>query len=90
MAAGFSVWSESELEDFWGSVKRHGYRDSDFEITQNPDPTTGAGVQAITGTVTVRCKSSRVSRTYKAGFGSTWPAQVDQDLSSGVFGKRTA
>jgi len=90
MADGFSVWGGSELEDFWGSVKRHGYRDEDFEITQRPDPTTGAGVQAITGTVTVRCKPSGVERTYKAGYGSTWPAEVDQDLARGVLGKRSA
>lgn len=90
MAEGFSVWSDSELEDFWGSVNRHGYRNADFEITQKPNPTSGAGVQAVTGTVTVRCKRSGVERTYRAGYGSTWPAEVDQDLARGVFGKRTA
>lgn len=89
MAKGFSVWSDSELEDFWGSVKRHGFGNADFEISQNPDATTGPEVQAITGTVTVRCKTSGVKRTYKAGYNSTWPAEVDQDLARGVFGKRS-
>ena len=90
MAKAFSVVGASELEDFWGSVKRHKYRDSDFELTEKADETRGTGVQAVTGTVTIRCKSSGVERTYKAGYGSTWPAQVDQDLSRGVFRKRSA
>ena len=81
---------DSEKQDFYSSIKQHGFQENDFELTQQREPTSGTGIYAITGTVTIRCKPNEREKTYKAGHGSSWPSQFHDDLASGVFGKASA
>ncbi|MDE2260746.1 MAG: hypothetical protein KGK17_10545 [Betaproteobacteria bacterium] len=77
---------DSERQDFYSSIKQHGFQENDFELTQQRDPTSGTGIYAITGTVTIRCKLNGKENTYRAGHGSSWPSQFHNDLAQGVFG----
>jgi hypothetical protein len=86
MAAGFSVLSDSEAEDFHSSIKQLGFNAKDFELSQASAPPSGGGIQPIVGTVTVKRKSTGSSKTYQAGHGSSWPASFHDDLRKGVFG----
>jgi len=81
---------DSEKQDFYFSIKSHGFQENDFELTQQRDPTSGTGIYAITGMVTIRCKPNGREKTYKAGHGSSWPSQFHDDLACGVFGKASA
>jgi hypothetical protein len=86
MAEGISVIEDDELEDFHASIEAQGYDKDDFELTQSANPTSAGSVSAVTGTVTVRRKSTGAKRSYPAGHDSAWPATFDDDLESGVFG----
>lgn len=86
MVAGFSVLSDSEVEDFYSSIKQLGFKDNDFEMSQTPAPLSGGGIQPIVGTVTVKRKSTGANKTYQAGHGSSWPASFHDELKKGVFG----
>lgn len=86
MSNGFSVLSEDEAEDFYSSVKDLGFKEKDFELLQTPSPVSGSGIQRIAGTVTVKRKSTGVTRTYQAGNGSTWPASFHDELRAGAYG----
>lgn len=88
--SGFNVLHDDEIDDFWAAVKQYGFQEKDFELKQISDPTRGSGLQAVTGSVTVRCKVSGIEKTYAAGHGSSWPAQFHDDLAHGVFGRRSA
>ncbi len=77
--------SDSEMQDFEAAIRSAGFTPSDFnpvavEDERSPEP------QPITGTVTVNRESAGEAKTYKAGYGSTWVAEFEQDLRSGVFG----
>jgi hypothetical protein len=86
MAEGITVLDEDEVEDFHASIEDLGYDKADFELTEKPDPTPGGSVEVVTGSVTVRRKSTRAKRTYAVGDGPSWPATFHNDLEQGVFG----
>ena len=77
---------DSEKEDFEQAIRNKGFSLDDFELTEKRDPAQGAGVHAITGTVTIKRKSSGAKKSYQAGHGSAWPAEFENDLRRGVFG----
>lgn len=87
MAEGHTVLSSSEVDDLRASLKQFGYAEADFESTQTRDPTPPAPVSPISGTVTIKRKSTGQTRTYAAGHGSSWPATFHDELLRGVFGK---
>lgn len=77
--------SESERQDFWGTVVGAGFSEDDFDLKENEDKPTGS-IYAITGTVTVGRKSTGVSRQYSAGHATAWLEDFDAELRGRVFG----
>lgn len=86
MSNGFSVLSEDEIADFYSSIKDLGFKEKDFELSQTRAPVSGTGIQTIAGTVTVKRKSTGVTRTYEAGHSFSWPASFHDELTAGTFG----
>lgn len=77
--------SESEMQDFEAAILAAGFDTSDFnpvavEDERSPEP------QPVTGTVTVNRESTGEAKTYRAGHGSIWVAEFEQDLKAGLFG----
>ncbi|MEJ1959353.1 MAG: hypothetical protein WDM70_07920 [Nitrosomonadales bacterium] len=58
---------DSEKQDFYSSIKSHGFQENDFELTQQRDPTSGTGIYAITGMVTIRCKPNERGKNLQGG-----------------------
>jgi len=77
----------SEMDDFHSSIERRGFQQDDFELTEQREPASGTATYSIRGTITIRYKPNGKERIYKTGHGSSWPAQFDDDLAGGVFGK---
>ena len=77
---------DSEREDFEQAIRDKGFDLDDFELIENRDPPRGGEVHAITGTLTIKRRSTGLERTYQAGYGSAWPAEFSDDLNNGVFG----
>jgi hypothetical protein len=67
----------TEKQDFEAIVADAGFPKEDFELTE-----TGF----ITGVVTVRRKSTGVSRQYSAGSQKIWLSYFQADLRGGKFG----
>ena len=82
----FTLVSKSEREDFAASLKKLGYSTNDFELAELPAQALGAGIQAIHGEVIITRSSTKVQRHYRAGHGSSWPAEFEDDLSHRAFG----
>lgn len=76
---------KSEREDFRNSIKSVGLDPSDFELIEKEDLPSGT-IYRLTGTVTIRRRSNKREKTYRAGHGSSWPAEFDCDLKKKVFG----
>lgn len=76
----------SEREDFEQAIRAKGFELDDFELIEKRDPPGGGEIHAITGTVTIKRKSSGIERSYRAGHRSAWPAEFRDDLNNGVFG----
>lgn len=77
---------DSEKEDFEQAVRDNGFAVDDFELIEQQDLPSGGEIYAITGTVTIKRKSSGIEKTYRAGHGSTWPTEFSDDLNVGTFG----
>ncbi|MBK8113869.1 MAG: hypothetical protein IPK44_04605 [Candidatus Accumulibacter sp.] len=77
---------ESERQDIFALVAQRGYSKDDFELVDMEDTPTTVGIYAITGTVTVRRKSTGISRQYSAGHAKAWLADFDTELRGHVFG----
>lgn len=83
MVQKFFLVGEDEIADFHGSLKLFGFSTDDFELSE----TVTQSVGTISGTMTVSRCSSGVTKSYTAGHSSSWPAEVDDDLRHGIFGK---
>lgn len=81
---------DSEMQDYYSAIRHLGFQENDFELTQQRDPTSGTGIYSITGAVTIRRKQNGIEKAYRAGHGSSWPAQFHDDLTHGVFGNVSA
>lgn len=77
---------DSEREDFEQAIRRKGLDPDDFELIETRDQPHGRETYAITGTVTIKRKSTDAEKSYQAGHRSAWPAEFENDLTSGVFG----
>jgi len=85
LQAALKLLGQDEIEDAHALMRDHGFRPVDFEIVQHADPSP-AFPSAVTGTVTLIKKSTRMARTYEAGNGSSWLMLFEHDLTQGAFG----
>lgn len=76
---------ESEREDYEQAIRESGIELSDFELIESQCVTGSAGVKPISGTVTVRRKSTETQRVYQAGHRTAWPIEFIDDLKNGRF-----
>lgn len=81
-----ALLGESERQDFWALITQRGYSKDDFELTELEDKPTSVGIYAITGAVTVRRKSTGISRQYRAGHAMPWLADFEAELRGHMFG----
>ena len=88
LRAALKLLGQDEINDAHALMRDHGFRSDDFEIIQNADPSPGFPSD-VTGTVTLMRKSNQVARSYVAGSGSSWLAQLESDLKLGAFGRKT-
>ena len=77
---------ESVRQDFWTTIRDAGFSKEDFELGEIEDIPTKAGLFTITGTVSVKRKSTGMSRQYSAGHLTPWLESLDADLRGHVFG----
>lgn len=76
---------DTELHDFRGALKEHGYSEDDFELSSQQDPLPAGAIAPIKGRVTVKRKQTGVERTYEAGHGTAWVAAFATDLATNRF-----
>jgi hypothetical protein len=84
LKAALKVVEQDELDDARALLAEHGFPSDEFDITQQPD-LSPPYASSVTGTVTLTRKSNGVNKTYEAGDGSIWLANLDTDLKSGLF-----
>jgi hypothetical protein len=89
LQAALKLLGQDEIDDAHALMRDHGFRPVDFEIDQHADPSP-AFPSAVTGTVTLVRKSTRISKTYEAAAGTSWLVLFEQDLKQGVFGRKAA
>ena len=78
--------SDHERDDFEQALRDLEFSVDDFELIPEDTTVTTPRVFPITGTVTIRRKSSGTEKKYKTGYGSTWPAKFARDLGGGYYG----
>lgn len=74
-----------EYTDFSNSIKKCGLNENDFKIETKRTDHNNDGIYFIFGTVTITYKPTNKSRIYKAGHGSFWPHEFDNDLNKKYF-----
>jgi hypothetical protein len=89
LQAALKLLGQDEIDDAHGLIRDHGFRPVDFEIIQHANPSP-AFPSAVTGTVTLVRKSTRIAKTYGAGSSTSWLALFEKDLKQGVFGRKAA
>jgi hypothetical protein len=81
---------ESEIEDLCRVLAEVRRAPDDFSLSEEADyPSTEEmlGVFRPRATVTVTCKASRLSRTYRQ-YGTAWLVAFENDLRTGVFDRK--
>ena len=81
---------QSEVKDFYASIKQLGFTDTDFELKEARDLPSSGSTYAVTGSVTVKRKITGTEKTYPAGHGSSWSASFYEDLKQRAFGAQQA
>ena len=77
----------SQVEDFNTAIVKAGFEVDDFTVEAVEDDP-GAIEQYIpSGTVTIRRVSNDIAEKYRAGSGSNWPQEFENDLRAGKFGQ---
>src|SRR3954464_8646148 len=77
------IVDKTEIEDFHQALATSRRSIEDFELIENEQsPENQNGVSALTGTVTITNKRSGRAHSYKAGMGTTWPVDFQDDLLS--------
>ncbi len=80
MAIGATEW-----EDFFAVLKKHGYWETDFELSMVEHPLPAGGVAPVRGEVTVCHKTSGIVRRYACGHGTAWVVEFEGDVVAGVY-----
>lgn len=86
MGNGFLLLEREEIELYRTALREHGYREEDFDLSERSDPLPCVWIMAISGEAVIKCIKTGITRYYRAGEGSTWPAEFYNDLKDGVFG----
>ena len=82
---------ESEVEDFNRALAEARRAPDDFSLSEEADD---PGIEEMLGvftpraTVTVTCKTSRLSRTY-GQYATAWLLSFENDLLAGVFDRKS-
>ena len=79
------IIDESEREDFLRTITEKGLDPTEFTLKEKEESMKGTVIQSVTGHVTVKRKATGAEKTYKAGHGSSWPADFARDLDRGLF-----
>ncbi len=79
--------TEIDMEDFDVALLQAGFEMDDFNVVDLEDEPTAKEQHPITGTVTVHRISTGDSKTYRAGYGSTWVTEFEIDLLGDNFGE---
>ena len=79
---------KSEREDFEALLSKHGYRVTDFELSETEDKPQTLDPAPFHGNLAVTRKSNQASKTYRIGSGVLWLDQFENDLKAGVYGER--
>lgn len=72
-------------EDYAHAIKSKDLDINDFVLTENKNKPTSPEY-AVTGSVTIKRKSTGIEKEYKSGHGTSWPVEFTDDLNRGVFG----
>jgi len=75
----------TEFEDYKAILRKHGYSEEDFELSEIENSTEVWGIQPVTGKVIITNIKSGIEKTYKAGHESQWVIDFEDDLKSNVF-----
>lgn len=89
LEAALKLLGQDEIDDAHTLMRSHGFRPDDFEVIPHADPSP-AFPSAVTGSVTLVRKSTRIAKTYEAGGGSSWLVLFENDLKLGTFGPRAS
>jgi len=78
--------TSTEIEDFETVCNECGVEKIDFDISEKMDPApTDGHIFQLTGVVTIQHKSTKKSKIYSAGYGTSWPNDFRLDLNGGFF-----
>jgi len=80
-----SILAEDEIRDYEKTIISLGRKTEEFKLIQSTDPIPPATVYPITGNVIIKHNKSNKSITYKAGHGSSWIVDFENDLKRGFF-----
>ena len=75
----------SEIEDVEKAFERLGYSTDDFDFKVEDNTDYSFVLHHIKSTVHVTFKPKGIKRSYQAGHQSTFAAELERDLQSGVF-----
>jgi hypothetical protein len=82
-----SLIVENELEDFKNTLVKYDYSEDEFEWSGIENSIPADGIFQITGMVIIKLKKTGIVRTYKAGHGSHWIVDFEDDLKASVFNR---
>ena len=87
MGNGFLLIEREEIKAYHAVLQEHGYQEEDFDLSERSDPLPCAWIMAMSGEAVIKCTKTGITRYYRAGEGSTWPAEFSDELKNGVFEK---
>jgi hypothetical protein len=75
-------------KDFLKLISKHGFIESDFEITENIVPPPPGAIALLSGTRTLKHKTSGITKTYQIyGKAPTWFTEIEDDFAAELFKK---
>ena len=77
--------TDTEWEDFENALKKYRRKGVEFYVEESVHPAQPVTGGYIRGTVTVTHKPTAFNKTYKAGTGSSWVVEFDDDLAGGLY-----
>ncbi|MCE0721827.1 MULTISPECIES: hypothetical protein [Legionella] len=73
------------LDEYKDILSRYGYDENDFELTEKDETDYTQDPYFTVGKVSIRCKSTDITKTYNTGHSSIWPTDFEDDLRVGYF-----
>ena len=81
------IISSTEMEDFQTALREERFSRADFKLTTGEERFPEGQLAVPRGTVTITNTKRDRSKTYRAGGGTSWPAEFHLDLRKRVFGE---